>query len=236
MTMIQSKSMIAKTTIMLVISWMLSSLLLTTNGEVISLTDETFEHQTQASTGQTTGKWLVKFYAPWCGHCKSLEPVWNVLAETMESDKEEGNDEYEGIIIAKVDVTTNPELGDRFDIKGFPTIKYFADRRMYAYEGSRSMESFMEFVKDGYKKSSKGEDVPPGPSAFKKKIMQLRKLAESNQELSMLLDDFVHIFEMRKNAAIVIFFIGSYFGLVIGFILGYFGGGSGSSAKKVKKE
>jgi hypothetical protein len=34
--------------------------------EVHVLTDATFEHQTQASTGQTTGKWLVKFYAPWC--------------------------------------------------------------------------------------------------------------------------------------------------------------------------
>ena len=31
---------------------------------VIDLTDSTFEHQTQASTGQTTGKWFVKFYAP----------------------------------------------------------------------------------------------------------------------------------------------------------------------------
>ena len=32
--------------------------------EVTVLTDATFEHQTQSSTGQTTGKWFVKFYAP----------------------------------------------------------------------------------------------------------------------------------------------------------------------------
>ena len=34
--------------------------------EVHVLTDANFEHQTQASTGQTTGKWFVKMYAPWC--------------------------------------------------------------------------------------------------------------------------------------------------------------------------
>jgi len=34
-------------------------------GEVVELTTANFEHLTQASTGQTTGKWFVKFYAPW---------------------------------------------------------------------------------------------------------------------------------------------------------------------------
>jgi protein disulfide-isomerase A1 len=54
---------------------------------------------------------LVMYYAPWCGHCKKLAPVWKELAKEMQ-----GSD----VVIAKMDSTEN-ELKD-LKIKGFPTL------------------------------------------------------------------------------------------------------------------
>jgi thioredoxin-like negative regulator of GroEL len=50
-----------------------------------------------------------------CGHCKKLQPTWEELATSAKGS----------FNVAKVDVTENRELGTRFDIKGFPTIKFF---------------------------------------------------------------------------------------------------------------
>ncbi len=42
------------------------------------LTDENFE-----SVRNGNGAVFVKFFAPWCGHCKRLAPTWEELAEAV---------------------------------------------------------------------------------------------------------------------------------------------------------
>lgn len=191
----------------------------------VQLNDEDFEHLTQASTGQTTGKWLVNFMSPGCGFCKQLAPIWEDLAHELGTEHKDL-----GIINANVNLMDNIELRERFDINSFPTIIYFADRKMYRYDGSRNVDDFVKFAIDGYINKT-SEKVPPPMAGWKKAIQEIRKKAADHKVLQDLLKDFEHILDMRKNAAVLLFLFGCVFGFFITVLLGVF---SGKKSTKVK--
>eukprot|EP01083_Nonionella_stella_P134654 409632_1 len=78
---------------------------------VVTLTDKNFDDTIRGSDLPV----MVEFYAPWCGHCKHLEPEWKKAADNLKGM----------VVFAKVDATQEQSLGQRFQVKGYPTIKYF---------------------------------------------------------------------------------------------------------------
>merc|ERR1711901_17851 len=78
---------------------------------------------------------LAEFYAPWCGHCKSLAPKYEELAKVFEGE--------ENVVIAKVDATAERDLGGQYGFEGFPTLKVFSKgdaKSAEPYEGAREVD------------------------------------------------------------------------------------------------
>nr|XP_012324127.1 protein disulfide-isomerase A2 isoform X3 [Aotus nancymaae] len=102
---------------------------------------------------------FVKFYAPWCTHCKEMAPAWEALAEKYK--------DHEDIIIAELDATAN-EL-DAFAVHGFPTLKYFPagpGRKVIEYKSTRDLETLSKFLDNGGELPTEEpleELAPPSP-------------------------------------------------------------------------
>ena len=73
-----------------------------------------------------------------CGHCKELAPKYAKAAQRMKK-------ETPPVPFAKVDLTDDSDLGKRFDVQGYPTLKIFRKGQAYQYEGPRDEDGSASF-------------------------------------------------------------------------------------------
>lgn len=114
---------------------------------------------------------LVEFFAPWCGHCKKLAPIYEELAQNFDFAKDK-------VSIAKVDADAEKTLGKRFGVQGFPTLKWFDGKsdKPEDYSGGRDLESLSGFITEKTGIKMKGKKAIPSAvemltdSSFKTEI------------------------------------------------------------------
>ncbi|CAH1444761.1 unnamed protein product [Lactuca virosa] len=100
---------------------------------VLQLTPSNFKSKVVNSNSVV----LVEFFAPWCGHCQALTPIWEKAASVLK-----------GVAtVAAIDADANPTIAQEYGIKGFPTIKVFVPGKPPVdYQGAREAKPIAEFA------------------------------------------------------------------------------------------
>ena len=81
---------------------------------------------------------LVMFYAPWCGHCKKFKPQLEKAAKVLRK---------ENLIVAKVDATVEKKLAEKYQVKGYPTVKFFKKGAVTDYTAGRKEQDVINWVR-----------------------------------------------------------------------------------------
>ena len=105
-------------------------------GEVVILNPDNFDSIVKDPTKNV----FVKFFAPWCGHCVRMAPAWEELATKFKDDA--------SVVIAEVDASAHQSVGQKYGVRGFPTIKFFpkSNKGGVNYQGGRDVASLESYV------------------------------------------------------------------------------------------
>jgi protein disulfide-isomerase-like protein len=158
----------------LVTSLVLSSSLATVVVNALELTPDNYDSET---AGKTV---FIKFFAPWCGHCKKLKPDWDKLMEKFDGSNAQ--------LVADVDCTTEGKvLCDANGVRGYPTLKWGDPLALEEYEGGRDLETLMAFATENLKPMCSPTNIDLCDAEKKAEIQKFQ--AMSAEELDKLIQE-----------------------------------------------
>jgi len=113
---------------------------------------------------------LVEFYAPWCGHCKKLEPEFEQAATDLKE---------KGVSFGAVDATVQTELATKYEVKGYPTLLWFEDGEKHEFDGGRTAAAMVEWVESMIKPAVNETDSPISPTNMPRIVLYAPSLLDS---------------------------------------------------------
>lgn len=152
-----------------------------TNSEIVHLTAQGFDPAIKDEKSV-----LVMFYAPWCGHCKRMKPEYEKAALAMKERNVPG-------VLAALDATKESAIGERYKVKGYPTVKYFVNGEFKFDVNVREAEKIVDFMRD--------PKEPPPPPPPEKPWEE-----EDDTDVLFLEEENFSTILKRKKHALVLFY------------------------------
>lgn len=149
---------------------------------VLTLTKSNFDEKIKK-----TERMLVEFYAPWCGHCKQLEPEYKQAATIMKTAGFK-------TLLAKVDATAENDLAQKYGVSGYPTIKYFVNGQVAKdYDGDRQAPGIVDWLKK--------KELPAYETLDENQVEKFLKEADTEGTLDSKDESFAVVARIKKKSA-----------------------------------
>ncbi|EED89008.1 predicted protein [Thalassiosira pseudonana CCMP1335] len=151
-------------------------LALATTASAIELSPANWEAET---SGKTV---FLKFFAPWCGHCKKLKPDWDKLMEEFAGSSTQ--------LIADVDCTADGKpLCDDNGVKGYPTLKWGDPSDLQDYQGARTFDDLKKFAEENLKPMCSPKNIDLCDDEKKADIKKYQDMADKDLDAAIVAEE-----------------------------------------------
>jgi protein disulfide-isomerase-like protein len=142
---------------------------------VVNAVELTPDNYDEMTAGKTV---FLKFFAPWCGHCKKMKPDWDKLMDEFADSSTQ--------LIADVDCTADGKpLCEANGVRGFPTLKWGDPASLEDYQGGRDFASLQTFATEKLKPMCSPTNIDLCDAAKKAEIETFMAMSDADLEKSI---------------------------------------------------